>query len=81
MRRGNDHHRLYLGGRDSWVCFSNKKIEVYTPQAGDTLSCNFAITDISYPCPGTEYIPQLAWTGTQKINKTPSEWGSVTLAD
>ena len=64
-----------------WVCFSNKKIEVYTPQAGDTLSCNFAITDISYPCPGTEYIPQLAWTGTQKINKTPSEWGSVTLAD
>ena len=64
-----------------WACFSNKKIEVYTPQAGDTLSCNFAITDISYPCPGTEYIPQLAWTGTQKINKTPSEWGSVTLAD
>ena len=64
-----------------WACFSNKKIEVYTPQVGDTLSCNFAITDISYPCPGTEYIPQLAWTGTQKINKTPSEWGSVTLAD
>lgn len=64
-----------------WACFSNKKIEVYTPQVGDTLSCNFAITDISYPCPGTEYIPQLAWTGTQKINKAPSEWGCVTLAD
>lgn len=64
-----------------WTCFSNKKIEVYTPKAGDTLLCNFAITDISYPCPGTEYIPQLAWTGNYKINTNPSLWGSVTLAD
>ena len=64
-----------------WACFSNKKIAVYTPAVGDTLSCNFAITDISYPCPGTEYIPQLAWTGNQKINTNPSLWGSVTLAD
>lgn len=46
-----------------WTCFTNKNIDVYTPQAGDTLSCNFSITDISYPCPGTEYIPQLAWSG------------------
>ncbi len=64
-----------------WTCFSNKKIAVYTPAVGDTLSCDFAITDISYPCPGTEYIPQMAWTGTQKINSNPSEWGSVTLAE
>ena len=64
-----------------WSCFSNKKIEVYTPAAGDTLLCNFAITDISYPCPGTEYIPQLAWTGSQKINTNPSLWGTVTLAE
>lgn len=64
-----------------WSCFSNKKIEVYTPAAGDTLLCDFAITDISYPCPGTEYIPQLAWTGTQKISTNPSLWGSVTLAE
>lgn len=64
-----------------WTCFSNNKIPVYTPAVGDTLLCNFAITDISYPCPGTEYIPQLAWTGTQKINTDPSLWGSVTLAE
>ena len=64
-----------------WACFSNDKIPVYTPQAGDTLSCNFAITDISYPCPGTEYIPQMAWSGTLNINTNPSEWGSVTLAE
>lgn len=64
-----------------WTCFSNKKIEVYTPAAGDVLSCNFAITDISYPCPGTEYIPQMAWSGNRKINTNPSLWGSVTLAD
>lgn len=64
-----------------WACFSNKKIEVYTPAVGDVLSCNFAITDISYPCPGTEYIPQMAWTGNLKINSDPSLWGSVTLAE
>ena len=64
-----------------WSCFSNDKIEAYAPKAGDTLSCNFAITDISYPCPGTEYIPQMAWSGTLKINENPSEWGSVTLAE
>lgn len=64
-----------------WACFSNKNIAVYAPQVGDVLSCNFAITDISYPCPGTEYIPQLAWSGTQKISTDPSEWGTVTLAE
>lgn len=64
-----------------WACFSNNKIEVYAPKAGDVLSCNFAITDISYPCPGTEYIPQMAWCGTTAINTNPSQWGSVTLAE
>lgn len=64
-----------------WACFSNNKIEVYAPAVGDTLSCNFAITDISYPCPGTEYIPQMAWCGSLKINANPSQWGSVTLAE
>ncbi|MBQ6061753.1 MAG: hypothetical protein IJL36_09965 [Clostridia bacterium] len=57
------------------------KIELYTPKAGDVLSCDFAITDISYPCPGTEYIPQMAWCGSQKINSSPAEWGSVTLGE
>lgn len=64
-----------------WTCFSNDNIPVYTPAVGDTLACNFAITDIDYPCPGTEYIPQMAWTGTLNINTNPSEWGSVTLAE
>ena len=57
------------------------KVPLYTPAVGDTLSCNFEITDISYPCPGTEYIPQLAWCGNYKIQTDPSTWGSVTLAD
>ena len=62
-----------------WATFSNKNIPVYTPASGDTLSVDFAITDISYPCPGTEYIPQMAWTGTQEIGTNPSLWGSMTL--
>ncbi len=64
-----------------WTCFSNENIPVYAPKSGDTLSCNFVITDISYPCPGSEYIPQMAWSGTANINTDPSEWGSVTLAE
>lgn len=64
-----------------WACFSNKKIPVYVPALGDVLSVDFVITDISYPCPGTDYIPQLAWTGNDSINKNPSLWGAVTLAE
>lgn len=64
-----------------WVNFSNAKIPVYTPAAGDTINFNFAITDISYPCPGTEYIPQMAWTGDLGINTNPSLWGRLTFAE
>lgn len=56
-------------------------IPVYVPAAGDVLSVNFQFTDIAYPCPGTEYIPQLAWTGGPYIAVNPSLWGSVTLVD
>ena len=64
-----------------WSNFSNAKIPVYTPAAGDTVNFDFAITDISYPCPGTEYIPQMAWTGTLDINTNPSLWGRLTFAE
>lgn len=64
-----------------WSNFSNTKIPVYTPATGDTVNFNFAITDISYPCPGTEYIPQMAWTGDLGINTNPSLWGRLTFAE
>lgn len=64
-----------------WSNFSNAKIPVYTPAVDDTVNFNFAITDISYPCPGTEYIPQMAWTGTLDINTNPSLWGRLTFAE
>ena len=56
-------------------------LERYTPAAGDVLGVDFSITDIDYPCPGTEYIPEMAWTGTAKIKAVPAQWGTVTLAD
>lgn len=62
-----------------WANFSNARIPVYTPAVGDTVKFNFAITDIDYPCPGTEYIPQMAWTGDLRINFDPSLWGNVTF--
>lgn len=62
-----------------WSNFSNARIPQYTPAVGDTVKFNFAITDIDYPCPGTEYIPQMAWTGDLRINFNPSLWGNVTF--
>ena len=53
------------------------KLAVYKPQSGDVVKFNVAVTDISYPCPGTEYIPQMAWTGTLEINTNPSLWGNL----
>ena len=64
-----------------WVNFSNDEISVFVPKDQDTVNFNFAITDISYPCPGTEYIPQMAWTGTLDINTNPSLWGRMTFAE
>ena len=65
-------------------------IEKYVPKAGDVLLCNFGISDIDYPCPGTEYIPIMAWSGGnvggtaysyEYIKQYPALWGTVTLAD
>jgi len=67
--------------RIPWECFSNNKIEVYTPAAGDTVNFDVLVTDISYPCPGTEFIPQIAWTGTLNIKTNPSEWGRITFVE
>lgn len=58
-----------------FASFSNDDIPVYTPAVGDTVGFDFVITDIAYPCPGTEYVPQLAWTGDLNININPSLWG------
>lgn len=59
--------------------FANDRIPAYVPTPGDTVNFNFAITDISYPCPGTEYIPQMAWAGDLGINTNPSLWGRLTF--
>lgn len=64
-----------------WSCFSNEKIEQFVPQTGDMIQFNLLVTDISYACPGTEYIPQMAWTGTLDINLNPSLWGRLTFAE
>ena len=61
----------------AWANFANNKIAVYQPKSGDVVKFNVAVTDISYPCPGTEYIPQMAWTGTLEINTNPSLWGNL----
>jgi hypothetical protein len=60
-----------------WAVFTNNNIPVFTPKPGDQIKFDFALTDISYPCPGTEYIPQIAWCGNLGINTNPSLWGAL----
>ena len=67
--------------RIAWANFANQEIAQYAPVVGDTINFNFVITDISYPCPGTEYIPQIAWTGAYTIDTNPSQWGRLTFAE
>lgn len=58
-----------------WANFANKDIPLFTPQGGQSIGFNVVITDIAYPCPGTEFIPQMAWTGDASISENPSGWG------
>lgn len=60
-----------------WACFSNAQIPRLVPSVGDAISFDFAITDTEYPCPGTEYVPQMAWTGNSTFASDPSEWGTL----
>jgi hypothetical protein len=63
--------------RIPWKNLSNRKIPVLTPETGATIGFNFVITDISYPCPGTEYVPVMAWTGDESLTTNPSTWGRL----
>lgn len=60
-----------------WENFSNKNIAQYTPKSGDVVKFNVVFTDISYPCPGTEYIPQIAWSASEYIDFAPCVWGNL----
>lgn len=64
-----------------WANFSNNRIPVYTPKVGDTIKFDFVLTDSPMACPGTEYVPQLAWTGDSRINQNPSLWGNLVFAE
>jgi len=70
---------FFFEAKIPWAAFSNSNIPVYTPQAGEQIRFDVAITDISYPCPGTNYVPQMAWSGTIDINTNPSLWGLMTF--
>lgn len=69
--------------RIPWAAFVEREIAQYCPAIGDTVNFNFLVTDIDYPCPGTEYIPQMNWTGypTEYIDLYPACWGRLTFAE
>jgi len=66
-----------LEAKVPWSNFSNKKIPLFVPGVGVSIGFDLVITDIAYPCPGTEVIPQLAWTGDETLVANPSAWGTL----
>lgn len=60
-----------------WSNFSNKNIPLFVPGEGVSIGFDLVITDIAYPCPGTEFIPQIAWTGDATVVINPSVWGTL----
>lgn len=62
-----------------WANFSNRKIPILVPADGMSIGFNLVLTDIAYPCPGTEVIPRLAWTGDATLMVNPSIWGVLTF--
>lgn len=66
-----------LEAKIPWSNFSNKNIPLFVPSEGVSLGFDLVITDIAYPCPGTEFIPQIAWTGDATVVIDPSAWGTL----
>lgn len=62
-----------------WSNFASSELPLYTPKAGDRLGFDFVITDTQYPCPGEEYVPQIAWSGNSALAENPSVWGTIIL--
>ena len=56
-------------------------IEKVAQEDGSEISFDVLLTDIAYACPGTEYVPQMTWTGSLDINTNPSLWGRLTFAE
>ena len=64
-----------------WDNFASPELASYVPKADDKIGFDFVITDTQYPCPGEEYVPQIAWSGEETLSTDPSIWGALILKE
>ncbi len=60
--------------------FANDQIPVLVPTAGMTLSVEFGMFDLDFPCPGVA-TARIQWCASADADTNPSLWGVMTLCD
>ena len=63
-----------------WTCLSGAEIPVFAPAAGMTVSVDFGMFDLDFPCPGVATV-RMQWAGTDTVDTDPSKWGSMTFCE
>ena len=63
-----------------WACLSNENIPALVPAAGMTVSVDFGMFDLDFPCPGVATV-RMQWAGTDTVDTDPSQWGKLTFCE
>ena len=63
-----------------WACLSNENIPALVPAAGMTVSVDFGMFDLDFPCPGVATV-RMQWAGTDTVDTDPSQWGTLTFCE
>ena len=63
-----------------WACMSNENIPAFVPAAGMTVSVDFGMFDLDFPCPGVATV-RMQWAGTDTVDTDPSQWGTLTFVE
>lgn len=59
---------------------SNENIPALVPAAGMTVSVDFGMFDLDFPCPGVATV-RMQWAATDEVDTNPSLWGTLTFCE
>ena len=60
--------------------FSNENIPALVPEVSQTVSVDFGMFDLDFPCPGVATV-RIQWAATDTVDTDPSQWGSMTFCE
>ena len=55
-------------------------IPALVPEVGQTVSVDFGMFDLDFPCPGVATV-RIQWAATDTVDTDPSQWGSMTFCE